>query len=225
VAGEHAERDTFLALLSDGDRDGLLKLGGVRRFARGEHLMHQGEPGDRILILLAGHAKASSVDPRGSEMVLSFRGPGDVLGELTFSSAGPRSSDVIAIEPVEARAIAASEFRGYLEQRPTAALTLIDVISRRFQDANHKRVQFGHLDTIGRIAARLVELCERYGERTESGTEISLPLTQADLGSWTASSPAGVASALQTMRARGWIRTGRRSITVLDLGALEQQAE
>jgi CRP-like cAMP-binding protein len=212
-------------LLSDGDRNGLLKLGGLRRFARGEHLMHQGEPGDRILILLAGHAKASCVDPRGSEMVLSVRGPGDVLGELTFSDAGPRSSDVIAIEPVEARAIAASEFRRYLEQRPTAALTLIDVISRRFQDANHKRVQFGQLDTVGRIAARLVELCERYGERTESGTEIRLPLTQADLGSWTASSPAGVASALQTMRARGWIRTGRRRITVLDLSALEQQAE
>jgi CRP-like cAMP-binding protein len=224
VVGECPEPGTFLALLSDADRDALLKLGGVRRFARGEHLMHQGEPGDRILILLAGHAKASCVDSRGSEMVLSFRGPGDILGELTFSHAEPRSSDVIAIEPVEARAIAASDFRGYLEQRPTAALTLIDVISRRVQDADHKRVQFGDLDTIGRIAARLVELCQRYGERTESGTEIRLPLTQADLGSWTASSPAGVASALQALRAQGWIRTERRRITVLDLGALEQQA-
>ena len=57
----------------------------------------------------------------------------------------------------------------------TNGVTLIDVISRRFQDANHKRVQFGQLDTLGRIAARLVELCERYGERTGSGTEISLP--------------------------------------------------
>ena len=224
MAGEYPEPGTFLALLSDGDRDGLLNLGGVRRFARGEHLMHQGEPGDRILILLTGHAKASCVDSRGSERVLSFRGPGDVLGELTFSHAEPRSSDVIAIEPVEARAVAASEFRRYLEQRPTAALALIDVISRRFRDANDKRVQFGDLDTSGRIAARLVELCERYGERTESGTEIRLPLTQADLGGWTASSPAGVGSALQAMRARGWIRTERRRITVLDLGALERHA-
>lgn len=211
-------------MLSDGDRDELLKLGGVRRFGRGEHLMHQGEPGDRLLILLAGHAKASRFDSLGSEMVLSFRGPGDVLGELTFTHAEPRSSDVIAIEPVEARAIAASEFRGYLDERPTAALTLIDVISRRFQDADHKRVQFGNLDTVGRVAARLVELCERYGERTESGMEIRLPITQADLGSWTASSLAGVASALQAMRARGWIRTGRRRITVLDLGALERHS-
>ena len=222
MTGESPEAGTFLALLSDEDRDELLKLGGVRRFARGEHLMHQGEPGDRVLILLAGHAKASCFDSRGSETVLSFRGPGDILGELTFNRAEPRSSDVIALEPVEARAIAASEFRGYLVQRPTAALTLIDVISGRFKDANHKRAQFGDLDTVGRIASRLVELCERYGDRTESGTAISLPLTQADLGSWTAASPAGVASALQAMRARGWIQTGRRRITVVDLDALKQ---
>ena len=218
------EPGSFVALLSDDDRGTLLKLGGRRRFGRGEHLMHQGEPGDRILILLDGHVKASYVDAHGREMVLSFRGPGDVLGELTFSHAEPRSSNVTAIEPVEAQAVAASEFRGYLEQRPTAALALIDVISRRFRDANSKRAQFGDLDTIGRIAARLIELCERYGDRTESGIRIGLPVTQEDLGSWTASSRAGVAGALRTMRELGWITTERRHITVLDLDSLAQRA-
>lgn len=182
--------------------------------------MHQGEPGDRILILLEGHVKASHVDSRGREMVLSFRGPGDVLGELTFSHGEPRSSNVTAIEPAAAQALAASEFRVYLEQRPTAALALIDVISRRFRDANRKRAQFGDLDTVGRVAARLVELCERYGDRTDAGIQITLPVTQEDLGSWTASSRAGVASALRTMRELGWITTERRHITVLDLDSL-----
>ena len=217
------EPGTFLALLAERDRGSLLELGGARRFARGQHLMHQGEPGDSVLLVLAGHVKASSVDSRGRVMVLSFRGPGDVLGELTFIRAEPRANDVIAIEPVEARALAASEFRAYLLQRPTAALTLVDVISRRFQDANRKRIQFGDLDTVGRVAARLIELCDRYGDHAGAGTTIRLPLTQDDLGSWTASSRAGVAGALRTMRELGWIKTERRSITVLDREALEQR--
>jgi CRP/FNR family cyclic AMP-dependent transcriptional regulator len=224
VGVQQPEPGSFVALLSDDDRRALLKLGGRRRFTRGEHLMHQGEPGDRVLILLEGHAKASYVDPRGREMVLSFRGPGDVLGELSFSHAEPRSSNVTAIEPVVAQAVAASEFRRYLEQRSTAALTLIDVISQRFRDANSKRAQFGDLDTVGRIAARLIELCERYGDRTESGIRIRLPITQDDLGSWTASSRAAVAGALRTMRELGWITTERRHITVLDLDSLSQRA-
>ena len=223
MAVQRAEPGTFLALLADGDRDVLLALGGRRLFDRGERLMHQGEPGDRVLILLDGHVKASSVDSRGREMVLSFRGPGDVLGELTFSHAEPRSSHVTAIEPVVAQAVGAGDFRGYLQRRPAAALTLIDVMSRRLRDANRKRLQFGDLDTVGRVAARLLELCERYGDRTDGGTQIRLPVTQEDLGSWTASSRAGVANALRTMRELGWITTERRRITVLDLDALARR--
>jgi CRP/FNR family cyclic AMP-dependent transcriptional regulator len=225
VTVQPPEPDTFLALLSDDDRAALRGRGGIRRFARGERLMHRGEPGDRVLVLLEGHVKASNVDSRGRELVLSFRGPGDVLGELTFSRGDPRSSNVTAIEPVAAQAIAASEFRAYLEQRPTAALTLIDVIGRRFRDANAARIQFGDLDTVGRVAARLVELCARYGDRSGAGVRIGLPLTQEDLGSWTASSRAAVAAALRTMRQLGWIETDRRRITVLDLDALGRRAE
>jgi CRP-like cAMP-binding protein len=224
VSVERPEPGTFLALLADRDRDALLALGALRRFARGERLMHQGEPGDRLLVLLGGHVKASFVDPGGREVVLSFRGPGDVLGELTFMHAEPRSSNVTAIEPVEARGLAASEFRAFLVQRSTAALTLIDVISSRFRDANLKRVEFGDLDTVGRVAARLVELCERYGDRTEAGIQIGLPVTQDDLGSWTASSRAGVAGALRSMRELGWVKTERRRITVLDVDALTRRA-
>ena len=186
--------------------------------------MHQDEPGERVLILLEGHVKASFVDPEGREIVLSFRGPGDVLGELSFNRAEPRSSGVIAIEQVVARALAATEFRSFLMSRPTAALTLIDVMSRRFRDANRKRVQFAAQDTIGRIATRLIELAERYGDRTEAGIEIRLPVTQADLGGWTASSRAGVTGALRTMRELGWIKTERRRIILLDVEALSQRA-
>lgn len=218
------EPDTYLALLSDRDRESLLERGSARTFIRGERLMHHGEPGDRVLVLLEGHVKASNSDSRGREMVLSFRGPGDVLGELTFMHADPRSSNVTAIEAVEARALAASEFRAYLAEAPTAALTLIDVISRRFADANTKRVQFGDLDTVGRVAARLLELGERYGDSTGDGVEIRLPITQDDLGSWTASSRAGVAGALRIMRELGWISTERRQIRLLDVDALEKRS-
>ena len=126
-----AEPETFLALLSDADREALLARGGSRRYSRGEHLMHQGEPGGQILILLEGHTKATFVDPRGEEIVLSFRGPGDVLGELSFVHPEPRSSGVIAIEPVEARALAAADFSAFLSERPSAALKALN--RRRLQ--------------------------------------------------------------------------------------------
>ncbi|RNL60564.1 Crp/Fnr family transcriptional regulator [Nocardioides marmoriginsengisoli] len=223
MASTRPEPGTFAALLSAADREALAGLGGTRAFATGERLMHQGEPGDRVVVLLEGHVKASHVDVRGREVVLSFRGPGDVLGELTFTHGEPRSASTTAIEPVSAQVLTSAAFRGFLVQQPTAALTLIDVISRRFRYANDARVQFGDLDTSGRLAARLLELADRYGDPVADGIRIRLPVTQADLGSWTASSRAGVAEALRSMREQGWITTERRRITLLDVEALTRR--
>ena len=80
-------------------------------------------------------------------------------------------------------------------------------------------IQFAAQDTIGRIATRLIELGERYGDRTDEGIEIRLPITQEDLGGWPASSRASVTAALKTMRELGWIKTERRRIVVLDLSS------
>jgi CRP/FNR family transcriptional regulator, cyclic AMP receptor protein len=211
-------------LLSDVDRERLLALGGPRRYARGEHLMHQGEPEERVLVLLEGHVKTIFVGPEGRETVLSFRGPGDILGELSFTRAESRSNDVVAIEPVRARSLSAAEFLAFVEGGASAAMTVIEVLGRRFRDANRIRVQFGGSDTVGRLAARLLELSERFGLQVEDGIEIGVPVTQTDLGGLTASSRAGVAEALRTMRELGWIRTSRRRITVLDSDALGARA-
>jgi CRP-like cAMP-binding protein len=216
--------ETFLALLADSDREALLGLGRSRRYGHDEHLMRQEEPGDPVLLLREGHVKATYIEPQGKEVVLGFHGPGDVLGELSFARAEPRSSNVIAIETVEARAIPAADFRDFLSRSPDAALALFNEIGRRFRDANRAQVQFAALDTVGRVASRLVELCAHHGQPTAEGIEIQLPVTQQDLGGWTAASRAGVDAALKTMRELGWIRTERKRITVLDLDGLSARA-
>lgn len=72
----------------------------------------------------------------------------------------------------------------------------------------------------GRLAARLVELAERYGEVSDAGIVIGVPLSQEELAAWVGASHAGVAKALQTLRELGWIGTQRRRIVVHDLEAL-----
>src|SRR4051794_28574872 len=123
------EAGTFLALLGADDRRKLDALGRLTRFPRGTRLMHEGEPGDRVVVLLEGHVKATSVTPEGNELVLSFRGPGDLLGELSFLDTGSRATSVTAIEPVEARVLTAEGFRAYLERTPGAAMTMIDALA------------------------------------------------------------------------------------------------
>ncbi len=215
---------TFLALLDQPEREALDGLGVRRSFPRGALLMFQQEPGERVMILLSGRVKVAQVDEEGRELLLSIRDAGDVLGELAFIDHQPRLASVTALEPVSALVIPASAFRAHLERTPRVAVALLEVIARRFRETTIKRSQFAASDTLGRLAARIVELAERYGQPTDGGVLITVPLSQEEMAAWTGASRAGVAHAFQTLRELGWVQTNRRKLVVRDLQALRARA-
>ncbi len=191
------------------------------RFAAGSTLLHQGEPGDRVLLFRAGRAKITFTGADGRETLLRLCGPGDLVGELAVLDEEPRSSSVTALEPVDALVISHAEFLRALERQPQAAVALLRDLSRRFRDANRKRIEFGASDAIGRVAARLLELADAYGEPSERGIEVELPISQEELAGWCGCSREATVKALHTLREAGWIETARRKqVTILDEHAL-----
>jgi CRP/FNR family transcriptional regulator, cyclic AMP receptor protein len=219
-----ARAERLLSLLDERERAALDRRARRTRFDAGSRLLQQGEPGDKVVVLLEGRAKISYVTREGRELVLRFCGPGELVGELAVIDGSPRLSSVVALEPVEALLLAAVDFRALLDAEPSISWKLLGMLSRRFRDADLKRVEFGASDTVGRVAARLVELADRYGEPAEGGIRITLPLSQDELGAWTGASRAGVAAALRTLRDLDWIETRRRRITVRDRDALAARA-
>lgn len=215
---------TFVSLLDESERIGLNRLGIERRFPKGTVLMFEHEPGERVMILLAGRVKISRADENGHEAMLSIRDPGDVLGELAFVDGEPRVATVTALEAVDALVIPAETFRTYLETAPRVAVALLEVVTRRLREMTYKRSQLAASDTMGRLAARIIELAERYGETADAGTAVALPISQEELAAWVGASRAGVAQALQTMRELQWIDTHRRRLVILNPKALRARA-
>lgn len=186
--------------------------------------MWEGEPGDHVMVLLDGRVKVTRAGVSGQELLLSIRGPGEILGELACMDGQPRVASVRALEPARVLTIEGRQFRRFAQDAPQVAGALITVLSLRVREALLKRAEFPASDTIGRLAARLVELAERYGEPCESGVAIGLPLSQEELGAWAGASHAGVAKGLQVLRELGWIKTERRRIIVTDLEALRSRS-
>jgi CRP-like cAMP-binding protein len=211
---------TFLASLGERERDELAELGIMRKFPRGSMLMLDREPGQRVVILISGRVKVGRTDEEGRELLLDIGDPGDVLGELAFIDGGPRMATVTALEPVDAVMIGPDALRSYLGRHPDVGQVLSEVMSRRLREAQTKRSQFTSLDTMGRLAARLVELAERYGRATGAGIELHVPLSQEELAAWTGASRAGFSKALQGLRDLGWITLARHELTIRDLDAL-----
>jgi CRP/FNR family transcriptional regulator, cyclic AMP receptor protein len=214
----------FLGRLGEEERRELEQLGRRSTADRPEVLIAHGDPADRVIVIVEGRVKVSIPTPAG-DAVLTFRGPGALVGEQALIEDLPRSANVIAVEPVELLVIAASSFRGYLNRRPSVALAMLASLSSRLRASDRRVAEFAAADTLGRISARLVELCDTHGELGEEGTvRVTLPITQDELAGWTGSSLESTAKALRSLRSLGWISTRRRAIEVHDLAALRNRA-
>lgn len=215
----------FLELLSAGDRAELERIGRRQTADRPDVLLARGESADRVLVLESGRVKVTVPTAAGTDAVLTFRGPGALLGEQALLDRQPRSADVVAIEPVQMLVVAASTFRSFLATHPDVALAMLAMLSTRLRDSDRRLAEFAAADTLGRVAARLVELCDAHGDPAEGGgVRITLPITQEDLAGWTGSSLESTAKALRRLRQLGWITTGRRALEVHDLQALRDRA-
>lgn len=86
--------------LFKGMRKGQIKkiilLGEVREAGSGVHAVTAGEQGSSMFLLLEGSVK---VESEGRE--ITRLNPGEIFGEIALVNPGPRSADVIAIEPLK----------------------------------------------------------------------------------------------------------------------------
>ena len=204
--------------------EGLRAAGTRRRYPRGTTMLNEGDIAGRVMIVEAGRVKISSLSPEGRETILAVRGPGQLLGELSVIDGKPVSASASALDDVEVTSIPAQGFLELMGRDGRAALRLIRILTERLRDADLKRGEFGSLDAVTRVARRLVEMAERFGNESPAGVRIDLPLSQEDIAGWTGSSRESVAKALQALRARGLIETHRKGITVLDLDGLRSRA-
>ena len=201
-------------LLGSGAFEALRAAGHVRRYERGEAIMHERQVPDSIVVVCSGHVKLTRGAAKGREALLAIVGPGELLGELSAIDREPRSATAIALEDVEAIEVPASSFVGLLEERRDLSRHLREVLSARLRDSGLMRVEFAALDSVGRVCARLAELCERFGQPVDAGIRIEMPITQDELADWAVCSREATGKALRSLRELGWIETSRGVITV-----------
>lgn len=201
----------------------LRREGQTRRFRRGQALFIEGDLAERVFLVERGWVLISCTAPEGREIVLGLRGPSEIIGELSALDGAARSATAVAMSEVEAIVAPGSAMARALED-VGAARELIGILANRLRDADRKRLEFVALDTLGRVAERLLELAAGFGTETADGIAVELPLSQEQLASWCGASRESTVKALSTLRALNCISTGRQSVIIHDVAALERRA-
>jgi signal transduction histidine kinase len=75
----------------------------------------------------------------GQSALLAYRGPGDILGEMTVMSGVPRSATVIAVDDTDLLCVDGQVFRTLTSATPGICCTMLEVLSERLRAADIAR--------------------------------------------------------------------------------------
>lgn len=96
-----------------------------------ETLIRQGEPGDRLIVLLKGAASVRIRDGRGEIHKVDMVRTGDVVGEMALLTNAPRNADVVSESDIEALSLSARDFTELVQEYPEVAMVLTTLLADR----------------------------------------------------------------------------------------------
>jgi CRP/FNR family transcriptional regulator, cyclic AMP receptor protein len=212
----------FLDRLEPADKAAVLSAGRPRHYRAGETIFVAGDPGGFVVLITEGRAKVTVPSPTGVETVLSLRGPGELLGELTAvdDEPTPRVATVVALDTVVCRVVRAADFRSILASHAAVSLELLRMLAARLRSSDRRLVEFGSYDITRRVARLLADMADDEGQPSGAGLALPGGLSQDDLAGLVGGSRESVARALAVLRSLGFVSTGRRRVVVRDLAGL-----
>jgi CRP/FNR family transcriptional regulator, cyclic AMP receptor protein len=120
---------TIFSGLSPEELERVTAVGVVTEHATGEDLTEQGAYSHRFYLILEGKV---SVDRDGH--TVATLGPGEFLGEISLLGGGRATATVRCEEPTRCMVLRREEFWSVLEEEPSMALRILEVVCRRLAE-------------------------------------------------------------------------------------------
>ena len=124
----------------------LAALAEEHRYGAGEKIFAEGDPGDRLFLIIEGRVRLSKIIPGVGEEALSIAEQGDHFGEMALIDEAPRSAHAIAHSDVLLASIDRSSFEHLLFVNRDLAhdvlWSFVRTMSRRLRETNDKIKSF-----------------------------------------------------------------------------------
>jgi len=188
----------------------IASTGIVRTFPKNAVLINEGDTGDSLYIVLSGRVKVYASNEAGREIVLSFFGPGEYVGEMSLDGS-PRSASVMTVDTTSFAVVNRASFREFILAHPDFALHLIERLIQRVRATTESVKSLALSDVYGRLVRLVMTLAvERDGVLI-----VPERLTQQDIAERVGASRDMISRLLKDLVAGGYLAIKEKTITVL----------
>ncbi|HSI56905.1 MAG TPA: Crp/Fnr family transcriptional regulator [Ideonella sp.] len=155
----------------------LAERGEQRKYRKHTVLIHEGDQGDSLYIILSGRLRAFSVGENNREITYGVYEAGEFQGEMSLDG-GPRSASVETLETSVCVLITRRTLTLHIAEHPEFAFELLAKVIRRARAATLSAKQLALNDVYGRLKALLDALAV---PRPDGTRVIERRLTQQEM--------------------------------------------
>jgi CRP-like cAMP-binding protein len=203
-----------LDLLTERERSALLRAGVRRRFARGEVVFHEGDPGDSMHIVTSGAFIARGSSTLGEVIAVNVFGVGDVFGEMVLLTPGARrSTTVVAHARGTTLMVGRGDVEPLMHEAGNLNRVLLSVLAERNRGLTAHLVELLFTPVEQRVCRRLLAFADAVSSAADEGW---VPLNQADLATLAGTTRSTVNRVLGRAQERGLVELARGRIRVVD---------
>jgi len=200
--------------------DELVKFSTVARFEPHQDIFNKGDPGDCLYGVLSGRVRIYSTSAEGSEIMLNVMEAGELFGEIALLDGRPRTASAAAMERADLLRIHRDHFLPYVKANPDMIVGMLSLVCDRLRWTSSTIEDAAFLSFPARIAKRLLFLVDHH--RRPEERDITVPISQHDLGQMVGARRETVNKQLALWRAAGILDTGRGALVIRNLDALRE---
>lgn len=210
--------------LEIGALDGLIR---PVSFLPGQVLFEQGDPHSGCYLICEGVAMLFYRAPEGRRISVGIVGPGDIVGVGSFLGQERHELSVYALTEVRAQHLAKAACERLVREPSLLTGQFLLALARQVKVLRrYSHYVAAHAGVRERLAALLLELGERFGQRiSPKGVRIELQLSCELLGQMIDSHRSTVNLELLELEQRGLIERVSRQIVILDEARLRELAQ
>jgi CRP/FNR family transcriptional regulator len=191
----------------------------ARSVRRGESLYRAGDQFDTLYAVRSGSLKTVMAHRDGREQVTGLRLAGDPLG-IDGISTEFHSWSATALEDSSVCIIPYSALKHMCRETSAMQDRLHRLMSEQLIRESSQMMVLGSLSADERVAAFLLDVSERNGQRGYSYAEFNLRMTREDMGSYLGMTLETVSRTLSRFQKRGLIDAQGKLIRIIDLEGL-----
>lgn len=199
----------------------LIECSDVKAFKRNAVIFYMGEVSDYAYIVKSGRVGLNTYSEDGDELTIAILESNALFGEFSILDNKPNICTAIAIKNSEVYRISRSNLIATLSANPILYTAMIEDLCSKIRLLHSHLLNVSSKNAISRVALKFIQICDKFGAKTNSVYKLSIKFTHQELASIAGLNRVTVSNVIGMFTNRGIISKDNNFYIIRDLETLK----